>query len=163
MITEQDYVYEQTILVPYENQMRLEVWVGDCQYIDKWNKSDAYSFSFYPQTMVDHQNLLELVETAVSKVELGKDRFSRKQGRKLCENKDGSLYCSQLFLPKVNVQYENTEQLLGKPASISLHCRDLPLGQVVLQVEYLDLYESVEFPDNKTYNEQEIVGCIDDW
>lgn len=149
MIYDQDYVTEHTVLQPHETSIRIEAWLGRCDHIDKWDKNDTYRFSFYPQTMTDHQLLLETIEQAVTRVELQKDRFSRKRGRKLCENKDSSLYCSQLFLPKINVSYQHTDQLEGKACSLALHCRDLPLGEVVLQCDYIDLYDQVEFPSSQ--------------
>ena len=170
MIYQNEYVEERTILEPVDTQIRIEAWLGDCRYIDKWDKTEAYSFSFYPQTMLDHQNLLEVIENAVTTVQLRKDRHSRKEGRKLCENKDGSLFCSQLFLPKINVQYENTEQLNGMACTLALHLRDLPMGEVVIQADYIDLYDQPEFPVIDTVNEEDIIerddkghsyGCID--
>ena len=56
-----------------------------------------------------------------------------------------------MFKPKVNVNYDNNEQLNGHKATVALHLRDLPMGEVVLNADYVDLYEPV---DSSTYGDE---------
>ena len=142
-----EYRKERTLLIPTDTRVEVECWLGDCRFINKWNRYDEYRFSFYPQTANDHQLLCEAGEAAVTKLLMSVDPYSKKKPRASYENKDGSFYCSQLFLPKVNVEFDHPDQLQMQQASLKLHFRDDPLGLVYLQAEYVDLYEFVGFDD----------------
>lgn len=138
-----EYTEEQTILTPFDTRIEVECWLGDCQYINNRNRYDEFVFTFYPQTANDHQLLCEAGDAAVTKVLMGLTPYSKKEPRVNYENRDGSFYCSQLFMPKVNVDFEHTDQLLRQQASLKLHFRDDPVGKVYLQAEYVDLYDEV--------------------
>lgn len=137
-----EYTEEKTILTPLDTRVEVKCWLGDCRFINEWNRYDEYYFTFYPQTLDDHQLLCEAGEAAVTKLLMSVDPYSMKEARASYENRNGSFYCSQLFMPKLNVDFEHHDQLLRQQASLKLHFRDDPLGKVYLQAEYVDLYTS---------------------
>ena len=72
---------------------------------------------------------------------LGKTAYSR------IETKYGAFKCSQLFTPKLNESAEDqyfAQRLAGMYASLKLHFRDAPDGQIYLQCSYCDLYARQE-------------------
>ena len=137
---------EETLLTPHETQISIEAWLTDCKYIDKKNYEGCYSISFSPATDSDYARLEEQISNAVTQVEFRKSPDSRKIPDERCVNKDGSFYTSQLYLPICNVEYYFPEDLKGELASLNLHLRDSPTGEVFLQVGYVDLYNQVK-PD----------------
>ena len=137
---------EETLLQPHETQISLEAWIGNAKYIEDKSYEGYYSVSFSPSTDADYLRLEEQIENAVTQVEFRKSPDSRKIPTASCKNKDGSFYASQLFIPKINVEFYHPTDLNGHLASLKLHLREDPDGNVFLQMEYCDLYEEVK-PD----------------
>lgn len=140
------YHEERTILTPVDTQIRLEGWLMDTRHILEPNADEVYSFSFQPLTSNDHSRLYEAGERACMLVEMGKDPYSNKIVKPCYEDRQGLPYCSQLFKPKLNVVVEHPDILYGKEVSIAAHFRDDPLGNVYLQVDYCDLYNGWDEP-----------------
>ena len=166
---EDEYSTEQTILAPHDTQIKIEVFLDDCQFIQSKNREGFYSFSFYALTMNGHQQLCEQVERAVMTVELNKGYDSRKVAQPKVENRQGGFYVSQLFLPKLNVEFQHPSELTGKQADLSLHLRDAPTGDIFLQCEWCDLFEPIQYPDEfgrlpgATASAPDEVDIDDDW
>lgn len=158
-----EYTEEKTLLTPTDTRVEIECWLGDCRFINKWNRHDEYHFNFYPLTQNDHQLLCEAGEAAVTRLLMSVDPYSKKEPRASYENKDGSFYCSQLFMPKVNVEFDHADQLYMQQASLKLHFRDDPLGKVYLQAEYVDLYEQVLPSKTNEILTNAEEGTEDDW
>jgi hypothetical protein len=129
---------EETLLTPNETSFRMEAKVYDAKYLDTKNFYDEYAVVFQPLDYYAFQNFHELVENAISQVELRKDRYSNKEAKKRLEDKRGMLYSSQLFPPKVNVEYKTYRELECLTATITGHLRDLPNGDVVINIDYID-------------------------
>lgn len=164
MIEMIDVTYDETegtILSPTETHWRCEAWLIDTDFIRNWNKFDEYVFSFSPETMTDHQMLFETIDNAKSLVEMRKSRFSTKErmNDKSSYEKNGFPYCSQLFQPKINVDFDHPDQLRGMRASLSGHIRDTADGRIYLQCDYVDLYEYPELPTDSA----SVDGSDDDW
>lgn len=156
-----EYTEERTILTPMDTRVEIECWLGDCRFINRWNKYDEYYFTFYPQTANDYQLLSEAGGDAISQLTMSLDPYSKKRPVAAYENRDGSFYCSQLFLPKVNVEFDHPDQLQMQVASLKLHYRDDPLGKVYLQAEWVDLYDQVIPTTDETQTNEE--NGDEDW
>ena len=50
-------------------------------------------------------------------------------------------YCNQLFTPKCNKTFERVEDAKNACASLTLHFRDDPEGNIYLQCEYCDFID----------------------
>jgi hypothetical protein len=140
-----DYTYdseEGTLLLPTETHWRCEAWLLNTDHLLQWNKFDEYSFSFHPQTMSEHQMLFETIDMAKMLVEMRQSRFSSKVrvSDKSSYERQGTLYCSQLFAPKLNIKVDHPDQLRERLVSISGHIRDTKDGRVYLQADYIDCY-----------------------
>jgi hypothetical protein len=134
---------EGTLLSPLETSWRCDTWLLDTSHLLSTNRFDEYVFSFQPQTMEEFQVLLELIETSRTWVQQRRSIYSSKtQVMKASsyQRRDGSLYCSQLFIPKLNLPDAPhlDEQLLGKPATITGYIRDSVDGLLYLQCSYVD-------------------------
>jgi hypothetical protein len=138
-ILREDYVDEKTILEPYKTQFRTEGFIQDIEYLFSPNRYGEYSVSWVPLTHNDHQQLHEHLQGCVSEVQLSTSPYSRKVATPKYENDKGEFYSSQLFQTKVSINVEHPSELIGKTASFVGHVRDLPLGQIVLQLDYLDV------------------------
>jgi len=158
-----DYTYDQsegTLLLPKETHWRCEAWLVNTDHILHWNKYDTYEFSFSPETMQDHQMLFETIDMAKAMVEMRRSPYSTKTrlADKTSYERGGIPYCSQLFLPKLNVNVDHPDQLRGQLVSLSGHIRDTKDGRVYLQCDYCDFYEDptvkVEAPQGER--------CFDD-
>jgi hypothetical protein len=156
---------EPTLLSPLETAWRCEAWLLDTRYIQHWNQFDEYVFSFAPQTMFDHQALFELIDNARSLVEMRKDRYSGKTRTADTSSyeKNGSLYCSQLFLPKLNIELPYADYLDGKLVSLAGYIRDSVDGRLYLQCSYCDVYEGDEPQPDAAPSSDDASSIEDDW
>ena len=134
---------EGTLLSPLETSWRCETWLLDTSHLLSANRFDEYVFSFQPQTMEEFQVVLELIETSKTRVLERRSMYSAKarmMESSSYQRRDGSLYCSQLFMPKLNLPETPhlDEQLLGKPATVTGYIRDSVDGLLYLQCSYID-------------------------
>ena len=165
-----DTTNDGTLLSPLETEWRCEAWLLDTSYLQHWNRWDEYEFSFCPQTMYDNQRLFEHIDNARSLVEMRKDRYSSKQKTADTSSyeRKGSLFCSQLFMPKLNIQLPHGDYLDGKLVSLAGHIRDAADGRLYLQCSYCDVYE-VDEPQGNTAganphpDSAPVVDIDDDW
>ena len=139
MIYQNEYVKEETILEPHKTQWRVDGWITDVDYLYSPNRYKEYIVKWQPLTHNDHQNLHEQLQQAIGQVQLSIGPYSNKVATPMYEDDMGQFYCSQLFMPKLNIEVPHPSELLGKTATFSGHIRELPLGQVVLQLDYLDV------------------------
>lgn len=135
---------EGTLLSPLETSWRCQTWLLDTSHLLSTNRFDEYVFSFQPQTMEEFQVLLELIETSKMWVQQRRSMYSAKSrvmDSSCYQRRDGSLYCSQLFTPKLNIPEapRMEEQLLGKPATVTGYIRDSVDGLLFLQCSYVDV------------------------
>ena len=156
-----DYYHEETILNPANTSFRIEGWIIDATNINNANRFGEFSVIFEPLSMMEHQMLMEHLEGCVRDVKLNTSPYSNKEARPLYENKKGFLYSSQLFVPQINIEFNHHTELYGRTATITGHARDLPLGEVVLQIDYVDFDDTT----NGTGVEPEValVADEDDW
>lgn len=162
MILSNDYVKEETILEPYKTEFRTEGFIQDVDYLYTPNRYGEFSVSWVPLTDAHHQQLHEHLQGCVSEVQLSTSPYSRKVATPKYENSKGEFFCSQLFAPKVNIEVPHPTELIGKTATFVGHVRDLPMGEIVLQLGYLDVddinngipVEDVSAP---------VVKRLDDW
>ena len=134
---------EGTLLSPLETSWRCETWLLYTSHLLSANRFDEYVFSFQPQTMEEFQVVLELIETSKTRVLERRSMYSAKarmMESSSYQRRDGSLYCSQLFMPKLNLPETPhlDEQLLGKPATVTGYIRDSVDGLLYLQCSYID-------------------------
>lgn len=148
---------EPTLLTPHETAFRTEAWIIDATNLNSPNSYQEFSVVFEPQTMTHHQMLLEHLVGCVSEVRLNTPFRSNKEARPLFENKKGFLYSSQLFVPQLNIEFNHPDELCGRTATISGHARDLPLGQVVIQIDYIDFDDVTNGID-----EEPVIASVDD-
>lgn len=140
------YHNEPTLLNPRDTTFRMDAIIIDAEH---WNrqiqdytiKDGTFSVVFQPYSYNDDQMFREFVEEWTSYVEINKEQHSNKHAKPYLETKEGWIYSSQLFTPKLNVEAFDGSILRGKLCSLCGHLRDLPLGEIVFQVDYLDVYD----------------------
>jgi hypothetical protein len=135
---------EGTLLSPLETSWRCETWLLDTSHLMSRNRFEEYVFSFQPQMMEEFQALLELIETSKVLVEQRRSMYSSKarvMESSSYQRRDGSLFCSQLFIPKLNLPELShlDEQLLRRPATVTGYIRDSVDGLLYLQCSYVDV------------------------
>jgi hypothetical protein len=171
MIKMIQYTEEQTILQPRHTEFIIDAFLYDATYVNTQNRDGVFSVVFAPYTFQDHQRLCELIESAVMEVELKKGFYSNKKAVAKTEKGGGLFYSSQLFTPRIEPKFLHTDELVGKQCSIKGHLRDLPLGEVVIQAAYIDLYDPLNGVDPDSAAEAnaealavpEAVNEDDDW
>jgi hypothetical protein len=150
MITDNNYVSdhasEDTILQSSQTSFRIEAWLEDTDYVQTQHRDGDYRLSFHTCSYHDHQVVAEQIEQAISTVRLKSPPWSRKEARSGAEDRLGAFLCSQLFAPKINVEFRHPTELIGKQVSLALHLREDPLGVVYLQCDYIDCFEPVDYP-----------------
>ena len=157
---------EETLLSPLETQISLEIIVMDAEYIRYPNRYDEYSLTFMPLNHTDEQRFQEVAEKAIMDVERMKGPWSTKQPKKMFITKrDKFFYSSQLFAPVINDKELHHDYMPNKKASIKGHFRDLPNGDVVFNIDYLDFYleESLEERLRREWDEYTTPPCDLDW
>lgn len=162
MILSNDYVKEETILEPYKTEFRTEGFIRDVDYLYSPNRYGEFSVSWIPLTDAHGQQLDEQLQGYVSQVQLSISPYSRKVATPQYENNKGEFFSSQLYAPKVNIEVPHPTELIGKTATFVGHVRDLPMGQIVLQLGYLDVDDI-----NNGIQEEDasapVVQIFDDW
>ena len=135
---------------PYENIVRLEARLCDCEYINEPNKLGEYVFSFNPFDMMEYSKLENVTDELLAEWDRKKGWQTGPDEWHTATNKvfdrHGNVVCSQLFAPKMPNSTEDyfVENLPGTIVSLKLHFRDDPVGNLYCQCEYIDIYESVE-------------------
>ena len=145
MITKNPQLYtgyeEHTLLVPSEDAFSIECYLQDVKFLQQKNGFAEHYFTFIPFSSSDEMSLELAMASAISKVELRKEPYSRKIANAEYDASRSAKFCSQLFQPKLNVAPENIEELAGQTASLKLHFRDDHDGNIFLQCEYVDVYD----------------------
>lgn len=135
-----NYVEEPTLLTPAETSFDVEGQLYDLTYFQHWNRFDEYVFTFQPRFPSDYNKIYEAVENAVMLVEMRKSPYSNKVAIPKCENKHGHPMCSQIYLPKLNIEYEDASELQGRDCCFTLNLRDAPDGSIYLNADYITIY-----------------------
>ena len=154
------YYNEQTLLNPRKTEMRMEGWLIDTTFINTANRYGEFSLSFQPQTTTDLQRLYECLEGAKTTILMDCGRHSNKTPTSRIEDKFGHLVCSQLFTPKVNVEFQHPDELMGREATFALHLRDNPKGEIYLQADYVDVFSRTNGIDEPAPDDEVV---FDDW
>lgn len=134
---------QERVLDPWLNQISIDVLIYDTRNVDTPDFHGDYKFSF----VIEHQDrvrFLEKGEEAMSEVVMASphhDATAKYQDEK------GMFYASQLFLPKINVEYQNPMELEGQRATLQGHFRDDKYGHVFFNCDYLDLYDPLNGTD----------------
>ena len=136
---------EETVLSPTDTRFNIDCYILDATHINSANRMGEFELMFMPVSNTDYIMLEERVRTAVSTVMMNMSPYSSKTP-KSCMEKDRKPYCSQLFTPKVNIDFEHPDVLSGRQASLTMHLRDTVDGSIYLQCEYCDVYEPVTAP-----------------
>ncbi len=132
---------EETLLKPFETQVRFEAKILDADFLITPNRFDEYVCILMPLTMNDNQTFFETGESSLMMVEMRKGQYSRKIATAQYESKNGFIISNQLFKPELNIKDENPHYLPNRDVSITGHFRDLQNGNVVFNIDYADVYE----------------------
>ena len=157
-----DYPKEETLLQPRQTQFRTEGWLIKTEHINSQNSYGEFGLTWCPLTTTHEQQTHEHLQGVLSSLRMQVPPDSRKEVRPLYQDKRGFFYSSQLFTPKVSIPFDRTEDLLRQTASISFHCRDLPNGEVVINVDYIDVYDPYNGIEEPTQEELDN-GWEDEW
>ena len=164
MIQYNEYVEEESILLPSDTRFSIEVFLETTDDLMEPNKRGEYTFTFYPSTYQDYQKIQEVAAYAKSKVELATPMWSRKKPELLYEGSSGVIFTSQLHQPKLNIALDpwDTMLLRGKHASLNLRFSDTKIGKIYLLCDYCDLYGDPRTKQEETA-EAAPTEVIDDW
>ena len=161
---EPHHYQEETLLKPFETQVRFEAKIVDADYLITPNRYDEYICILMPLTMNDNQTFFEAGETSLMMVEMRKGPYSRKIATAQYETKHGFIISNQLFKPELNIKDENPHYLPSYDVSITGHFRDLANGNVVFNIDYADLYEQDTRTSFEIDEELNPENCSDiDW
>ena len=132
---------EETLLSPHETKFRVEVQVLTTEILEQ-NYCGEFVIEFQPLTHFDYCYLEEHISKVCCDLEFMKDFNSQKEIRPKCQSNAGFFFATQLFPPKLNVadldDYLLDFQNETPTASITGHFRDLPNGEVVINLDYID-------------------------
>jgi hypothetical protein len=130
---------EPTYLSPTATTFRTEALIVDATHMANANRYGEFSIKWMGLTQNDMNSLHEwlCLQLSTFKRELPYD--SKKVVEADYEDKRGFFYSSQLFVPKLNVEYNHPDELRNRQATITLHLRDDPTGKVYIQVDYIDV------------------------
>jgi len=145
MIEYQDVPYrENTLLKPNDHRIVFEAKMMDSEFLIDPNRVGEFGCVLQPLTTTDHQRFFEAGERALTTVEWTKESYSRKEATAKYEDKYGMIVASQLNKPKLNVEVYHPYQLMNRDCSVNGFFRDLPDGEVVFNVDYVDFYAEDE-------------------
>ena len=145
---------EETILKPNDHRIVFEAKVRDADNLLDPNSYGEFSCVLQPLETNDYNRFYEFAERALTTVEWQKTSYSRKVAKAQYEDKYGMVVANQLMKPRVNLTDEiySPLQLIDRDCSVNGFFRDLPNGNVVFNIDYIDFYESPE-EDGSTENE----------
>lgn len=152
------YTKEPTYLEPHETKWRTEGRIVDAKYANTQNYEGMFSVTWMPITSDDYHMFLEHLRGIQKELMFMLPRDTRKEIKPLYETKRGFFYSSQFKTPQFNLEYGSHWDLKDRTATFTGHCRDLPTGEIVLQLDYVDVYEEV-LPEYIPQNEP----CDFDW
>lgn len=132
---------EETILNPVKTRFEVNVRIQDASYLFVKNGYMEHRFKFYPLKMEDNYILEHKIASAIKDLKEQKPDWSKKIPTPQCKSRRGLYYCSQLFSPKTNKVFEKPEDANGTYASLTLHFREDPVGDIYLQCEYCDFID----------------------
>tara|TARA_R110002012_G_scaffold16902_1_gene64365 strand:- start:21 stop:524 length:504 start_codon:yes stop_codon:yes gene_type:complete len=139
-----DYRYErteETILQPIKTRFEVNVRIQNADYLWVKNGYMEHRFKFYPLTSNDNYILEHEIASAIKTVKEQKPDWSKKIPTSQCKSRRGLYYCSQLFSPKTNKVFERVEDAINEYASLTLHLREDPVGDIYLQCEFCDFID----------------------
>ena len=139
-----DHEEEPTYLNPDQTSITIDGWLQDTDNIQIMNGYLEFEFTFNPKTMWDDQMLMEHLEEGKKMLNYLKPRWSRKEPKLHHLDKKKQIVCNQLFAPKLNIQVDNPEELINRTATITLHLRDDPMGEIYLNASYVNVHPKGE-------------------
>ena len=132
---------EKTLLSPTETEISLEIKVMDADNVIEPNRYGEYVLVFMPLCHTEEQRFHEMAEKAMMDVERRKAQYSYKEpNKKFITPRDKFFYATQLFPPKINDKNLHPDHMYNRDASIKGHFRDLPNGDIVFNIDYIDFY-----------------------
>ena len=137
------------ILSPLDTELRIDCFIYDAQYISYPMDDGTYRFEFQIFSSLDYCKLESKIDEAAHLWDRSKGFALDKTSYNHIQTRYGTFVCSQLFVPKLNENSDDKHfgmMLAGREASLKLHFRDAPDGQIYLQCSYCDLYLKPE-PD----------------
>jgi len=152
-MTNETYWYEEeTLLSPNEHRIVFEAKVVDSDYLYDPNRYGEYRCVLQPLSTTDYQRFYEHGELALTTVERSKASYSRKVATAQYEDRYGMIVANQLNKPRVNIEVYSPLQLIDRDCSVNGFFRDLPNGNVVFNIDYIDFYDEV-VEENSSENE----------
>tara|TARA_R110002012_G_scaffold5308_1_gene24341 strand:+ start:277 stop:777 length:501 start_codon:yes stop_codon:yes gene_type:complete len=138
---------EETILKPLETRFEVNVIIHKADNLFVKNGYMESIFQFFPFSPNDNFILDHQIEKAIKDVKQQKPDWSRKIPTSRCKSRRGLFVCNQLFLPKCNQVFDRPEDAVGAYASLTLHLREDPVGDIYLQCEYCDFVDREDLLD----------------
>ena len=139
-----------SILSPLDTEIRIDCIIYDAENIVYPKADGTYEFEFQNGSSMDYAKLESKIDEACHRWDMHKGFQLDKTAFNHIQTRYGIFKCSQLYSPKLNEKSDSHYfgmQLAGRYASLSLHLRDGPDGQIYLQCSYCDLYQAIE-PEN---------------
>ena len=133
-----------SILSPLETKIRVDCIIYDAKDIVEPKADGTYELKFQISSSMDYSKLESKIDEACHQWDRKKGGHLDKTAYHRIESKYGIFKCSQLFPPRLNEKSDSQyfgEMLESRHASLSLHLRDAPDGQIYLQCSYCDLYQ----------------------
>ena len=168
---EQNYTVDSTpdgdLQVSYKNalkanetQIHIMAYIGKADYVFAKSFYDEYFFKFQPSTDADYQRLYEHIQhwTQVLEYERLANPFENFEVKPKYEAKDGSLYCSQLFVPRMEAKIPHFRCLEGQQVDLNLFLRNGPDGSLYLNCSSIDLLD----PTKGVSERKPVVASDDD-
>jgi len=156
---------EQTILSPIDTQLSFEAKILDADYVREPNRYGEYILEFQPLTSTDEQRFQEMGEQAMMTVERHKQQYSRKEPNLKIFSRAKFPMATQLFPAKINDKDLHPDFMYHRDVSLKGHFRDLPNGDIVFNIDYIDFYqvETMEERLARQWNEGKNEPCDIDW
>lgn len=152
-MTNETYWYEEeTLLSPNEHRIVFEAKVVDADYLYDPNRYGEYQCVLQPADTMNYTSFHEHGAIALTTVERSKASYSRKVAKAQYEDRNGMVVANQLNKPRVNIEVYSPLQLIDRDCSVNGFFRDLPNGNVVFNIDYIDFYDE-EVEDDSSKNE----------
>ncbi|WP_115014952.1 hypothetical protein [Synechococcus sp. UW140] len=141
---------DQSVLVPSEHEISFDAYLIDSDFLVRPNRYGEFIAQYQPLDMGAMHMLYEAGERALSEVLMSMGSDSMKEPRPNYEKRDGSLFTSQLFAPKLNIDPDDTDGPFFQPSpqvSVRANFHDREDGMIYLHAQYIDFYEKTPLPD----------------
>ena len=144
MMTYQDlpvWQRKNTLLVPNEHRTVFEAKMVYAEYIFRKNFYGEYTCLLQPLTMNDYDAFEMAGRRAQEAIYF---HMERKEPKEMYWGDREWIKGNQLYQPKINIEVSGFYELHDRDCSVNGFFRDLPRGEIVFNVDYLDFYEQDE-------------------